>query len=66
MNELNAIEIEEVSGGVNGGMFLTGLLAGIVGGGLAVAGLGTPISIGGAALAVEGAAMISMSFDATA
>jgi hypothetical protein len=60
MRELTMTEIEEVSGGINGGYVLVGTLAAIVGGALTVAGLGTPISIGGAALAAEGATFVAL------
>lgn len=63
MKELNMQQVAEVSGGVNGGGILLGLLAGAVGAGLAVAGLGTPISIAGAVLAVEGATLIAVSIE---
>jgi hypothetical protein len=54
MRELTIEEVENISGGINGGYVLVGTLAMIAGGALTVAGLGTPISIGGAALAALG------------
>lgn len=62
MRELEAVEIEQVSGGYiySAGLALIGLGAAIVGGALTVAGMGTPISMGGAALAAEGAAAIGV------
>lgn len=63
MQELTSLEIEQVSGGMNGaGNILVGLLAAGVGGALTVAGLGTPISIGGAFLAAEGSVMAGIGF----